>query len=325
MMLKPPTIEALQQSLTKANTAKSRMEGIDLSALNRIIEHVPEDMTVTVQSGAPLSTLQTEIRKRGQWLPIDPRDSSITIQQLLAKNASGPRRFGYGTVRDYAIGLTIAMADGRLVHSGGKVVKNVAGYDLMKLFIGDQGTLGIIVEVTFKLRPIPETERILQMRCESIAQAQSAIESVINSPITPVILDLHNIGRDDRAVRGSEQHNNLFKSPSSASVILGFDGTRDEVDWQITKAAELGFTESATLDYEKSFQHKGANKLSVLPSKLAETLTQIGKAPFVARAGNGIIYYQGKPIAWPTSPIPKHLQQRVKDTFDPNHIFPELP
>jgi glycolate oxidase FAD binding subunit len=197
------------------------------------------------------------------------------------------------------------MADGRVIHSGGKVVKNVAGYDLMKLFIGDHGTLGIIVEVTFKLRPIPETERILQKRCDSIAQAQLAIESVIDSPITPVILDLQNAG--------------------GLSVILGFDGTRDEVDWQITKAAELGFTESATLDYEKSFQHKGANKLSVLPSKLAEALTQIDKASFVARAGNGIIYYQGKPISWPTSPIPKHLQQRVKDTFDPNHIFSELP
>jgi glycolate oxidase FAD binding subunit len=304
-MLKPLTIEALQQSLTQAKAAKSRIESVDLSAINRILEHTPEDMTVTVQGGAILSTLQAEVRKRGQWLPIDPPDTSITIQQLLATNASGPRRFGYGTVRDYVIGLTIAMADGRLVHSGGKVVKNVAGYDLMKLFIGDQGTLGIVVEVTFKLRPVPETERLLQQRCDSIAQAQSAVESVISSPITPVVLDIHNAG--------------------GLSVILGFDGTRHEMDWQITKAAELGFTESATLDYDKSFQHKGAHKLSVLPSKLADVLTKLGKAPFIARAGNGVVYYQGKPISWPTAPIPKHLQQRVKDTFDPNHIFPDLP
>ncbi|MDB6057989.1 MAG: FAD-binding oxidoreductase, partial [Verrucomicrobiales bacterium] len=232
-------------------------------------------------------------------------DSSITVEQLLASNASGPRRFGYGTVRDYVIGMAVVVADGRLIHSGGKVVKNVAGYDLMKLFIGDKGTLGIVVEVTFKLRPIPVAERVIQKRCTSVAEAQTLLDSVLNSRITPAVLDLHNSG--------------------GLTVVVGFDGARDEVEWQIARAAELGITESGTLDYDSAFQKQtGIKKLSVLPSKLPEAIAAIGNASFVARAGNGVIYYQGNEVTWPTAPIPKHLQERVKDTFDPNHILPNL-
>lgn len=305
MRLTPSSIDDLRNSLASANESKSRVESCDLSALNRILDHTPEDMTVTVEGGATLASLQAEVRKRGQWLPIDPPDADITIQQLLATNASGPRRFGYGTVRDYVIGMSVVLADGRLIHSGGKVVKNVAGYDVMKLFIGDKGTLGIVVEVTFKLRPIPEIESVFNKTCDSSNDVQNLIDSVLNSPITPTVLDVHNSG--------------------SLTVILGFDGARDEVGWQTARAAELGFTKSAALDYDKQFhQQPGARKLSVLPTKLAEALKAIGNNRFVARAGNGVIYYQGNEVTWPTAPIPKHLQQRVKDTFDPNHILPKL-
>ena len=305
MRLTPSTVDELRKALATANASKSRVESWDLSALNRVIEHTPEDMTVTVEGGATLANLQAEVKKRGQWLPIDPPDSDVTIQQLLEMNVSGPRRFGYGTVRDYVIGMAVVMADGRLIHSGGKVVKNVAGYDLMKLFIGDQGTLGIVVEITFKLRPIPETERVFKKSCATIADAQKLIDSVLNSPITPTILDLHN--------------------SAGLTVVLGLDGARDEVEWQLARAAELGFTEPATLDYDKQFhQQSGVKKLSVLPTKLADSIKAMGNNPFVVRAGNGVIYYRGNEVAWPTAPIPKHLQQRVKDTFDPNHIFPDL-
>jgi glycolate oxidase FAD binding subunit len=302
MRFNPSTVDDLQKALATANTAKSRVESVDLSALNRVLEHTPEDMTVTVQGGATLESLQAAVRKRGQWLPIDPPDPSLTIQQLLATNVSGPRRFGYGTIRDYVIGMAVVLADGRLIHSGGKVVKNVAGYDVMKLFIGDQGTLGVIVEVTFKLRPIPETEKVFQKRCASIPETQTTIDSILNSPLTPVILDLNGL-----------------------NVIVGFDGTREEVEWQTVRAAELGFTEPATLDYDQTFHLLGfAKKLSVLPSKLSDAIYATGRSPFVARAGNGIIFYHGDDIDWPSAPIPKHLQQRVKDTFDPNHILREL-
>lgn len=322
MRLTPSTIDDLQKALAKANAAKSRIDGIDLSAVNRVLEHTPEDMTVTVQGGATLANLQTEIKKRGQWLPIDPPDSSITIQQLLATNASGPRRFGYGTVRDYVIGLTIAMADGRLIHSGGKVVKNVAGYDLMKLFIGDQGTLGIVVEVTFKLRPVPEAECFFRKVClfpehttNPSEDGEKAIEAILSSPLTPIVLDAE-FGVTD---------NDLW-------IVVGFDGTKQEVGWQSAKAAELGFVQSTTLEYDREFRcdsnmYKHVRKTSVLPSKLFDYLGQceLFCTPFVSRAGNGIIYYDDTdPLAQQPS-TPKHLNQRIKDTFDPNHIFPSLP
>jgi glycolate oxidase FAD binding subunit len=301
----PSTIDDFRQQVAAANATKSRVDASDLAALIRIIEHTPEDMTVTVESGATLESLQTAVRKRGQWLPLDPPDSSITIQQLLAANASGPRRYGYGTVRDFVIGMTVVVADGRLIHSGGKVVKNVAGYDLMKLFIGDHGSLGIVVEVTFKLRPVPEAERVLQKSCESIDQAARVIRSVTESPLTPVVFDLNNA--------------------HGLKVVLGFDGTRDEVEWQSNRAVELGFAEAGTLDYDKQFHQQACRKLSVLPSKLGEAINALNKSPFVARAGNGVIYYRGAEVAWPKAPVPAQLQQRVKDTFDPNHIFPALP
>src|SRR5437588_690380 len=101
----------------------------DLSALNRLLEHKSEDMTASVEAGVIFGDLQDQLRKRGQWVPIDPsHPEKLTVGALLATNASGPHRFGYGTIRDYVIGLSVVLPDGRLIHSGGKVVKNVAGY-----------------------------------------------------------------------------------------------------------------------------------------------------------------------------------------------------
>ncbi|HEX4120630.1 MAG TPA: FAD-binding protein, partial [Verrucomicrobiae bacterium] len=98
------------------------------------IEHAPSDMTVTVAADVTLAALQEEIARNGQWLPIDPpAPQNVTIERLLAENLSGPRRFGFGTIRDYTLGIAAILADGRLIHSGGKVVKNVAGYDVQKL------------------------------------------------------------------------------------------------------------------------------------------------------------------------------------------------
>src|SRR5262249_27524736 len=140
-----------------------RISGFDLAALNRLLEHKAEDMTCRVEAGMTLADLQRALADRGQWLPLDPPCADrLSIGALLAASPSGPRRFGYGTVRDYVIGLTAVLADGRVIHSGGNVVKNVAGYDLMKLFIGSRGSLGVITEVTFKLRPIPEVETFVE-------------------------------------------------------------------------------------------------------------------------------------------------------------------
>ena len=122
---------------------------LSLRRLGRLLEHEPGDLTVTAEAGMTVAGLQTALRARGQWLSLDPPDAErATLGGVVAANASGPRRQLYGTVRDLLIGLTVVTADGALVRGGGKVVKNVAGYDLPKLFVGSYGTLGIIVETT---------------------------------------------------------------------------------------------------------------------------------------------------------------------------------
>ncbi len=229
------------------------------------IEHVPEDMTVTVPAEVALAALQVELARRGQWLPVDPpQPEKLTIRALLDTNASGPRRFGYGTIREHLIGISVALPKGQTIKAGGKVVKNVAGYDLCKLFVGARGELGTIQEATFKLRPLPETERFVQSKCATLEQASELIEKVLDSALTPVVLDL----------------------VSPATVVVGFAGAREDVDWQLQ---QLGWGEPATLGYDRPFPQK----LSVLPSKLVETVRDLQPKDFVARAGNGVIQFSG--------------------------------
>lgn len=270
--------------------------------------HTPEDMTVTVEASVTLATLQAALAKARQWLPLDPPNPGLTLREILDHNESGPRRFGYGTMRDYVIGLKVELADGRIVKSGGQVVKNVAGYDLQKLFIGSSGTLATIREVTFKLRPVPEVERLISLSCDSLEAAGTAIEAVFESALTPVVFDLH------RATGGKP------------TIVLGFDGTREEVDWQIALAAQLGFQQPATLDYDKAFRTEAGSlrKLSILPSKLVETLRNLGEAPFLARAGNGLIFHRTDFTSQQQN-VPTHLLRRMKDAFDPKRLLPELP
>jgi FAD/FMN-containing dehydrogenase len=310
MSLRPANKEELAAALRSANERRARMGALDLSALNRILQHTPEDMTVTVEAGMTLAALQSTLAQRGQWLPIDPpRPETRTIAELIATNASGPRRYGFGTIRDHLIGLQVVLADGRLVSSGGKVVKNVAGYDLLKLFVGAHDTLGFAAEATFKLLPLPETERFVQAPAGSLEDCRRTIDSVLESEVTPVVLDCHKVGA----------------AGEGCVVVLGCSGTQEDVDWQAARASTLGFAEAATLDYEKKFWNEAkAHRWSVLPSKLMEAARGLGNVEFVARAGNGVIYYQGGQ-APPKSQLPVELLRRVKETFDPNHVLADFP
>ena len=135
---------------------------IDMGRLAAISEHEPGDMRVTVEAGCTLGTLEAALAPSGQWLPLDPAGGSkVSIGGLIAADLHGPLRPSQGRVRDLLLGLRLATPEGRLVSGGGKVVKNVAGYDLPKLHVGALGTLGIVVEATFRLRPCPRSERAL--------------------------------------------------------------------------------------------------------------------------------------------------------------------
>jgi FAD/FMN-containing dehydrogenase len=322
MILQPSNREELATLLSSASQRAERIKGVDLSRLARLIDHQVEDMTARVEGGMKLADFQQQLRQRGQWLPVDPpAPDRLTVAELLATDASGPRRFGCGTVRDHVIGLTVALADGRLIRSGGNVVKNVAGYDLMKLFVGGRGSLAIIVEVTFKLRPVPESEKFVEAICPSAGHANKLAEAVLDSELTPTVLDLHN-------------HSS---AGGRMTLVLGFAGTVEEVDWQLASAAGLELTQPASLDYDHEFRAANGRlcKESVLPSRMAETIARLDGARFVARFGNGIIYHDA-PAQVPasnstqavrgelTGPVAA-LTLRLKDEFDPKRILPEPP
>lgn len=157
------------------------------TALNRIVEHIPSDMTVTVEAGIALGTLQAALAQHGQWLPWDPPHAEhATVGGLLATAANGSLRLGYGAPRDWTLGMRVVLGDGRIVKSGGKVVKNVAGYDMYKLHIGALGTLGVIGEVTFKVFPLPEHSRTLAFVHPHRAHILEAIEQLRSPPLAPV-------------------------------------------------------------------------------------------------------------------------------------------
>jgi glycolate oxidase FAD binding subunit len=199
-----------------------------LTRLDAVVEHEPGDLTVTAQAGIRLATLQTALRGRGQWLSLDPPDAECaTLGGVLAANGSGPRRHLYGTARDLLIGVSVVTADGALVRGGGKVVKNVAGYDLPKLFIGSFGTLGIIVEASVKLRPLPDEERLVAVRFERLAEASSALRALLTSDLIPNAVDL--LDAASAAALGLPAHR--------ATLAVGFDGLGEQVDWQIAELA----------------------------------------------------------------------------------------
>ena len=201
---------------------------LGLKRLDRIIEHEPGDLTVTVQAGRTVAALQSALGR--QWLSLDPSDAArATIGGVIATNASGPRRHLYGTARDLLIGVTVITADGTLVRGGGKVVKNVAGYDLPKLFVGSCGTLGIMVEVTVKLRPRPDDERLVAVPFEGLKDAGVAVRAVMGSDLIPNAIEL----LDREALRG------LGLTGAPAALIVGFDGLAEQIAWQVRELGRL--------------------------------------------------------------------------------------
>jgi glycolate oxidase FAD binding subunit len=193
---------------------------VGLRRLGRVLEHEPADLTATAEAGITLDALQAALGTHGQWLPLDPpAPGEATLGGVLAANAAGPRRLGYGTARDLVIGIRVVAPDGQLVRAGGKVVKNVAGYDLAKLYIGSLGTLGIIVDATLKLRPRPETEGACWATFPTLGAAARAALALAGSELTPVAAML----MDPVAAEACGRHAGLGAVPAAAALVA-FDG-----------------------------------------------------------------------------------------------------
>ena len=150
---------------------------VAMSGLARVVDYPARDMTITVEAGMRMDELQATLATERQRLPIDIAQSGrATLGGALATNTSGPRRFGHGTFRDYVIGISSVDAHGRAFKAGGRVVKNVAGYDICKLLVGSRGTLAIVTQVTLKLRPLAETSALLWCAFDSFAAIDRALE-----------------------------------------------------------------------------------------------------------------------------------------------------
>ena len=200
-------------------------EQVDLvlstSRLDQVLEYEPADLTVTVEAGIRLATLQEGLAKHGQYLSLDPPYADrCTIGGMTATNASGPSRLRYGSTRDLVLGMRVVQSSGTVVKSGGKVVKNVAGYDLSKLYLGSFGTLGVIAEVSLKLQPLPELERTVLLTFTETGEAINVASEIAGSQLLPTFLNLF--------VNGAP----LTEAPEPC-LLIGLDGHPETVEWQI--------------------------------------------------------------------------------------------
>jgi glycolate oxidase FAD binding subunit len=173
---------------------------VSTARMNEVLEHTPGDQIVRLEAGVKLEDLQEHVSGSDQMLAIDPPESGATIGGIVATNSSGPRRYRYGTIRDLIIGITVVLQDGTVAKAGGKVVKNVAGYDLSKLFTGSLGTLGIIANANFRLHPRPEAARTVAVEVAGPQQAQAAAQAIVHSQIEATAVELH-YGEDEKQLK----------------------------------------------------------------------------------------------------------------------------
>lgn len=288
--------------LAQGNVPTSPGMAIDMRSLNAVIDYPARDMTITVQAGITVDALQRVLRAEGQQLPVDvPLAGTATLGGAVATNASGPRRFGHGTLRDYIIGISVATYEGNEIKAGGRVVKNVAGYDMMKLYNGSFGTLGIITQLTLKVKPLPEATALYLAPCPPEVTQTVTSRFLANTRTRPSIVSIAN-----RAA--SKQY--LGAPMSSEYLLIGLEEKKTAVDWQIGQLNQelpselenyssviVGDDATATLTRWVDFPLLGdgvAFKANLLPAetvsffRLADS-TSPGPA-LLAHVGNGIVY-----------------------------------
>jgi len=265
---------------------------LGLRRLSRLLEHEPGDLTASAEAGMTVEAFQTALRGRGQWVSLDPADARLaTLGGVLAANASGPRRHLYGTARDLLIGVTVVTADGTIVRGGGKVVKNVAGYDLPKLFVGSYGTLGVIVEATVKLRPLPEHERLVCVPFDRLKDAGAAVKTLLAGDLIPNAIDL--LDAAAAAALGAE----------GPALVVGFDGLREQVDWQCAELSRLvaacGGREGRPLP-DDTWPRLGTAARAAFPATAAVMAFSVlpGQVADLMEQGAGVARARGLASAW---------------------------
>jgi glycolate oxidase subunit GlcD len=229
--------------------------------MTKITRHEPADLVATAEAGTTLVEFQKHLADAGQWLSIDPPDDGrATLGGVVATGLGGAQAFGYGLPRSFVIGMRGVLADGRSIKAGGNVVKNVAGYDLCKLFCGSYGTLGLITELTFKLRPLPAETRTV-IATGSLASLSAAGRAVISGPLFPVAVELLS-PRMARYLKVSERQN-------ASALLVRFAGAPRSVVSQTAQALKLvrgdPDSQARTLDED---EHLWSNLAAVTPRQM---------------------------------------------------------
>jgi glycolate oxidase FAD binding subunit len=302
------------------------------TGLDRVLEHSQADMVVSVEAGITLEALQAELGKAGQFLPLDPFNSpGHTIGGLLATGWTGPLRQRFGSARDFLIGIRIALPDGHLAAAGGRVVKNVSGYDLMKLHYGAMGSLGVIVAASFKVFPRPLHDVTVEKTNGSIEEAWDASTRALELPLAPAALELFSDGR----------------------VLARFFGSPDAVNRMV---AELGWEKVDTSIWEDHSRQAPQSwaRIAAPRSALHGLLAGLpagahwwaspgtGTAYWVFDGGSGdlrnvraaaeaaagsVVVMSAQPEvvaevgAWGAPPPTLELMRRIKRAFDPEAIL----
>lgn len=284
---------------------------ISLKNLNNILEHSYSDLIATTQCGTRLKNFQTFLRERNQFLPIDPphTENGATLGGIIAINDSGPSRLKYGTCRELILEVKVVRPDGELIRGGAKVVKNVAGYDLPKLFVGSLGTLGIIVECSFRLFPIPEYSKTYVTGFSDLEDLKKSLSDLLDANLVLTCLEIAN----------SELSTNIFKAAGLRpihfpyTVFIKVDNMEKAVKDQIQlieKTLSKKGVEGAVIekdhkiwDYIRNFPYINPEntlvcKASVRISDISKVLNYIQEISenldvnieCSARAGNGVIF-----------------------------------
>ncbi len=207
--------------------AKRPGVGLVTTVLGRVIDYPARDMTVTVEAGVRVAELQALLAGERQRLPVDcPIPETATLGGMVAMNASGARRFGNGTLRDYVIGISAVDGHGIAFKAGGRVVKNVAGYDFCKLLTGSAGTLAVITQVTLKVRPLPDISTFVVAPVVSLEQAERVLAALVRSRATPAAIEL---------LLGAPWQNDPalgdLRPGELGYLIAGLEGMETEVRW----------------------------------------------------------------------------------------------
>jgi glycolate oxidase FAD binding subunit len=270
---------------------------ISTAGLDRVLEHEAGDLTAIVEAGVRVRDLNDRLAEYGQMLALDP-PGNPTIGACIAANLSGPRRHRYGTARDLVIGVTVVLADGTIASSGGKVVKNVAGYDLGKLFCGSEGRLGLIARAALRLHPLPNAARTLTVPAASAEDGAAKARVILRAPVAPSAVDLLWPGTlaalFEGGSRGVEEQLGIVRS------LVG--GTEDGSVW-----AEI-----------EARQSSSRGRLLFAPGALGHAVSGLDEA--VVRVAAGVAYVP-VPVTDPRNRAEIDLAERVRAEFDPAKVL----